>query len=246
MQNKKSKLFRYSVTIIFAMLLAFTGFCLTASKSTANEGTISLSVAKKNIKKDKEFTVTLNVNSTVDMHSVAATIDYDDTMLEWIGSNSDAIAGTSGRLTLSDTYTDSVSQCSYRLTFKAKSLGQGTINITDSSINTQKDLTTILVDNATAAFTITENSRLDDDCSLEELILGCGELNPAWDSNTYEYQITVPKDTEIFAYSATPSCEDAQIISTGPDSLQDGNNTYVITVTAPSGSQQDYTLHVTR
>lgn len=246
MQNKTPRIIRFLVTAFFALLLAFTGFYLTSLQSTASEGTISLSISKKKIKKDKEFTVCIKVHSDIDMHAAIATIHYDDSLIEWVGSDSDAIVGNSGKLTLSDTYTEALYQKTYQLTFKAKSLGQGTINVSDSSISTHKDLTTVKTDNASISYDIISNTGLDDDCSLEELIIGTGELTPAWDSNIYSYQVSVPKDTSVFAYSATPASDESQVVSTGPDTLQDGNNTYVITVTAPSGDQQSYTIIVNR
>ena len=246
MSYNLKKCIRVVLSCFFIALLAFAGFYTTTLKTDATQGTFSIQMPEQTIAKETTFTVQITVDSQINMHSASACITYDPTIIEWISANSDAIVGNSGTLTLSDTFDKAVKQKTYELTFKAIALGNGSIDVTEASINTHQNLSTIKVISSAVTYTVITNDTIDSDCSLSELIIGCGELSPKWNRNTYEYTVNVPADTEIFAYSATPASDDAVVTSTGPSKLSPGNNTYVITVTAPSGEEQKYTLTVVR
>lgn len=242
----KKILFRCAAIILLIIAVQVCISDQSQVTSDAKEDTFTIKASKEKIKKDKTFTLKIQIQSSAPIQNVNASLSYDCEQVEYLSGGGDAITGNSGVLTLNETFEKAVTSKTYKLTFQAVNLGKCQFELTNANYCRYEDLSVVSRGSSTENVEIIINDGIDDDCTLAELILGTGEMEEDWDSQTYDYHITVPKDTTIFAYSAVPSSDDSIVVSEGPDKLSDGPNIYTISVTAPSGDKAVYTLTVNR
>jgi len=82
---------------------------------------------------------------------------------------------------------------------------------------------------------------------LKSLTVTPGDLVPSFSSSQTVYTVNVPESVGVITVSATPANADATVTGTGNHSLNIGNNTIRIVVTAPGNStSKTYTLTVIR
>ena len=242
---------RKTLILLFIFMAAICAVILIVSKKTtlssnASGESFTLSGNKSGVKLDKSYTLTIKVTAKEDMQGVSGLLTYDADMMEYEAQNQPAIVGSNGTLTLSDTFAKPTREKTYKLKFKACSVGECHFTLSDNYYTSYEDLAVQAVGSSTASVTILVNDGVEDDSTLSELLIGAGQLSPDWDSDCYEYEVHVPKDTTIFTYSAAPTAKDATIVSDGPEKLAKGRNIYKITVTAPSGDESVYTIAVIR
>ncbi len=85
------------------------------------------------------------------------------------------------------------------------------------------------------------------DSSLSSLIISAGSLSPEFSAGTKDYTTTVDYSVSSLAVTATPADQKATVTSvTGNDSLEVGENTVSIVVTAENGATSTYNIVVTR
>ena len=85
------------------------------------------------------------------------------------------------------------------------------------------------------------------DASLASLTVSEGTLNPVFDSETLSYHVIVGYDAETIDIDATSTHPDATISGTGTHSLNVGNNSFEIVVTAEDNNYtQTYTITIYR
>ncbi len=212
--------------------------------SNAAAGAVELSAIKETVKKEASVTIKVHFHPEKTMQSVTANLHYDDTAFSYKEQKDAALSGSSGVLTIKDSFEKATAEKTYEITFTALKTGSYSFSLSDISYNGYDKLNTVVLDAATCSVTVTENAKQTDDSSLKELLLGVGELSPEWDPQTYQYEVTVPHDTKIFTFSSIPSDKDAVITSDGPDTLKNELSIYKITVTAPSGASSTYTITV--
>lgn len=85
---------------------------------------------------------------------------------------------------------------------------------------------------------------ISNDATLTELSAEAGSLSPEFDPTVTEYSLQVPYDCSMLELAATPASY--ATVEIGDSALEVGENIVTVTVTAESGSQQIYTLKVTR
>ena len=235
--------------IVLCLILSFIAIaviavCLLIPKnnmtvSKADNDTCTITTSSDSIKKGQDFTIQIAIKTAEPMQHLTAHLAFDNTLAEYTGKQ-DLVTGASGDFVLEDTFKEATSSKTYTLKFSALETGSCHFSLSNINFERFKDLSVVSLGEATA------NKKLDKDCTLSELAIAVGTMKEKWNPETYEYHITVPKDTELFPYSAVPSCEAATVASEGPEQLKDGINVFTITVTAPSGDSADYTLYVTR
>ena len=83
--------------------------------------------------------------------------------------------------------------------------------------------------------------------SLSSLVISAGTLSPEFSAATKDYTATVDYSCSSLAVTANPADSKASVISvTGNDSLEVGENTVSVVVTAEDGSTSTYNIVVTR
>ena len=78
--------------------------------------------------------------------------------------------------------------------------------------------------------------------ALSALAVSAGTLTPAFDPAVTEYTLSLPQGTEKLTLTATPSDSKATIQGDGELTLQEGENTLPLVVTAENGDTKTYTV----
>lgn len=78
--------------------------------------------------------------------------------------------------------------------------------------------------------------------ALSALTVSAGTLTPAFDPAVTEYTLSLPQGTEKLTLTATPSDSNATVQGGGELTLQEGENTLPLVVTAENGDTKTYTV----
>ena len=132
------------------------------------------------------------------------------------------------------------------------SSGSVTITATSASSNSNKDNK----DNSGSNTGNDSNANKDNEnkeekkssnASLGSLVISAGTLSPEFSTATKDYTATVDYSCSSLAVTANPADSKASVTSvTGNDSLEVGENTVSVVVTAEDGSTSTYNIVVTR
>lgn len=132
------------------------------------------------------------------------------------------------------------------------SSGSVTITATSASSNSNKDNK----DNSGSNTGNDNNANKDNEnkeekkssnASLGSLVISAGTLSPEFSAATKDYTATVDYSCSSLAVTANPADSKASVTSvTGNDSLEVGENTVSVVVTAEDGSTSTYNIVVTR
>lgn len=230
---------------ICAMLACMTQACL-ASGITVSAGQSTVSVDRT-----VAFTITVPSDAEVWLYRV----EYSSN-LTWV----------SGQTTVEGYSFDPGTRVN-QLVFRANSPGTGTVNISAGSyaINgTNYDAS------GSASVTIVSASEPDDsepapaptpsggssstgnnpgvslssNNALSSLTVSAGTLTPAFDPAITEYTLSLPSQSDRLTITANPSDSRATVQGDGDISLQDGETSLSVVVTAEDGSAKTYTITV--
>ena len=132
----------FNKRILITVLAVFVGivtFILILNsnplRSNAKEAVFSIKARHPIVKRENTFDITLTVNSETTLQQATASITYDAAYLQFLSADSPAIVGSSGVLTLNDTYKKPCRQKTYTLTFQALETGSCDIEVTNASKN---------------------------------------------------------------------------------------------------------------
>lgn len=238
--NTRLKLGR---TIICAILLFF----MINLSVEAADGTISFSDPSANVGEN----VTVNVKVKTNGCNIGATditLTYDTSALEFVsggstasgGSGSVHIAGVAG-----DAETNSIT---YKLTFKALSAGSSKVNVSNYEVYDFDENLVSMSHVGNSTVSVSDGTPdASSDATLSSLKVSKGSLSPSFAPRTYKYTMTVDADVSSLAIDAKTNDSKATVSSiTGADSLQPGENTVKIKVTAENGETATYKITVTR
>lgn len=230
---------------ICAMLACMTQACL-ASGITVSAGQSTVSVDRT-----VAFTITVPSDAEVWLYRV----EYSSN-LTWV----------SGQTTVEGYSFDPGTRVN-QLVFRANSPGTGTVNISAGSyaINgTNYDAS------GSASVTIVAADKPDDsepapaptpsgggsstgnnpgvslssNNALSSLTVSAGTLTPAFDPAITEYTLSLPSQSDRLTITANPSDSRATVQGDGDISLQDGETSLSVVVTAEDGSPKTYTITV--
>lgn len=160
----------------------------------------------------------------------------------------------------------------FSLTFKAKQVGQTTLNITDVVIGDTKAIihssnvlekTIIIVEASsstppasskpssskpsTSKPSTGSSSKKSSDNTLSSLVISDSKISPSFNKDTTTYNVVVPSSTKNLDIKYVTSDKNAKVSISGADNLKDNQvNVVTVTVTAEDGSVKKYTLNVTK
>lgn len=226
---KSFKKIALSVLLVCAMLLCLVQVSLAAGISvSAGQGTVSVG-------KTVAFSITVPSGTEAWTYSVS----YSDNLS--LESGDTAPMGFEG-----DNRTN-------QLVFRANSAGTGTVSISAGSYciaGVDYDAS------GSASVSIVSASEPDDsepdytpstpgksgNNALSTLTVSAGTLAPAFDPAVTEYTLSLPQGTEKLTLTATPSDSNATVQGDGELTLQEGENTLPLVVTAENGDTKTYTV----
>lgn len=228
---KHFRKFSLSVLLVCAMLLCLVQVSLAAGISvSAGQGSVSVG-------KTVAFSITVPSGSEAWTYSVS-----------WSGNLTLESGDTAPMGFEGDSRTN-------QLVFRANSTGTGTVSISAGSYciaGEDYDAS------GSASVSIVSASEPDDsepdytpstpgksgNNALSALTVSAGTLAPAFDPAVTEYTLSLPQGTEKLTLTATPSDSNATVQGDGELTLQEGENTLSLVVTAENGDTKTYTITV--
>ena len=223
-----------SAVVILALCLSMFSF------NTLAAGSASIAFSKQNPTVADTVTVTVTV-AAPDMYGVNIVGSYNEEVLTYV---SGASSGGAGGFRIADSESfNGESSKSFPIVFKAKKAGSSTISV---SGQVASGIPPVDTDVSASATLNVKDVTLSSNANLKYLRPSAGSLSPKFSQNVTEYTVNVKKSvTECKVYADTVEAG-AKVAVLGSATLKIGNNTRVVTVTAPSGAQKSYTITIIR
>ncbi|MBO4649658.1 MAG: cadherin-like beta sandwich domain-containing protein [Clostridiales bacterium] len=128
-----------------------------------------------------------------------------------------------------------------------KCLKEGVASVSVSLEVSSLDGTASYSTSASASITIVAPVVLSGNANLSSLSVAPGTLSPSFSKGTTNYHVTVPESQTSIAVTATPEDSKAKVSLNGVQkSLNPGDNTVKVSVTAENGDVKTYKILVTR
>ena len=217
---------------VCAMLLCMSQTCMAAGISvTAGQSTVSVG-------RTVTITITVPSNAEVWLYNV----DYSSN-LTWV----------SGQTTMVEGYSFDTRTRVNQLVFRANDTGTGTVRISEGSYAIDgtnydasgsvsvKIVSASTPDDSEPDYTPSTPGKSGNN-ALSALTVSAGTLTPAFDPAVTEYTLSLPQGTEKLTLTATPSDSNATVQGDGELTLQEGENTLPLVVTAENGDTKTYTV----
>ena len=197
------------------------------------------------VEKENFFQVKVVLNSDIELYSVDAYLSYDSEKLEWI-PDQECVTGSGGILEIKEIFSKETTNAVYYLTFKAIDTGSVIIDLPETYIIDYADMDYIEVTTTKKELEIGINKKVERNSGLKELIVAPGELSHPFETEVEDYDLYVEETVDRIGVTAIPSDENSIVELDMPQHLQKGENLVLITVTAVSGENTIYTIHVYR
>ena len=251
-----------SIILTMMLILTTTLFSRVPVLAAAN---ISVSVNKSNVKVGDTVTVTLSITSGYGAQGV---LKKSSGVL---GGSSDeyfTIGAGVGDVQRFSYKATSVGSCTFSIQeplddttdvdggTPSIGVGSATVTVTSASSNNDSNSNKDNKDNSGSNTGNDSNANKDNEnkeekkssnASLGSLVISAGTLSPEFSAATKDYTATVDYNCSSLAVTANPADSKASVTSvTGNDSLEVGENTVSVVVTAEDGSTSTYNIVVTR
>lgn len=247
-----------SIILTMMLILTTTLFSRVPVLAAAN---ISVSVNKSNVKVGDTVTVTLSITSGYGAQGVlkksSGVLGGSSDEYFTIGAGVGDVQSFSYKATSVGSCTFSIQEPLDDTTdvdggTPSIGVGSATVTVTSASSNNDSNSNKDNKDNTGND----SNSNKDNEnkeekkssnASLGSLVISAGTLSPEFSAATKDYTATVDYSCSSLAVTANPADSKASVTSvTGNDSLEVGENTVSVVVTAEDGSTSTYNIVVTR
>lgn len=244
------------------LILTTTLFSRVPVLAAAN---ISVSVNKSNVKVGDTVTVTLSITSGYGAQGVlkksSGVLGGSSDEYFTIGAGVGDVQSFSYKATSVGSCTFSIQEPLDDTTdvdggTPSIGVGSATVKVTSASSNNDSNSNKDNKDNSSSNTGNDSNANKDNEnkeekkssnASLGSLVISAGTLSPEFSAATKDYTATVDYSCSSLAVTANPADSKASVTSvTGNDSLEVGENTVSIVVTAEDGSTSTYNIVVTR
>lgn len=232
-------------------------------KVNAETAGASIAVSSSSIEVGETVTLTVRLNSAVEIGSYQVTLAYDSSLLEYVGGEASGGAGT---LTVANYLDTPKKNVSFDLKFKGLETGTAKVETTDGMVVAYSTMDSMSFTHqgvrvevtASSGTTSTEEgnesteniedepSSLSKDADLYSLAVSPGSISPAFHKDTTQYQINVEEDVEELVVSAVANDPDAVVTVNGNKNLTKDVNQVTVIVTAPAGNKKTYSLSVVK
>lgn len=230
-------IFKKFVSVLTATVLLVGMFALKAN--AAQSTVIRFSSSKIDI--GKKVTVSVKFNAPETMYSLAATLSYDSSVLQFVSGDNVNGSGGSAKIVL----TCNGKTASTTMTFKAISAGKGNISVVNCEYVGTDEKTKKIV-GASASVSVIDKSAQSGNAYLKSLAVSTGKLSPSFAKTIRNYRVDVKNSVKELAVNAIADDSNSKVKISGSDKLKVGNNQRIITVTAQNGSVFKYTVNVYR
>ncbi len=229
---KKALKILLPISLIFTIVFSFFSFNASAAGAIIAFSSSSVTVGNN-------VTVSITLDAGEAIYAVECTVNYDTNVLKYLSGNA---VGTASALKIAESPLGET-RVTYTLTFTAIAAGSCAISVSDayySGGSVDKPLT-----GASATLTV-KNPALSSNADLKSLSVSQGKLSPRFSANRTSYTVSVANSVTSCSVYASVSDSSASFTISGSNKLQIGDNTRVVTVTAPSGATKSYTIVINR
>ena len=230
-----------SIAYVIIITVFLTIFSVTVSAA-------SVTVSGGNYNVGQTFSVIINYNAGVDLSLVKTTVKYNSSVLKLSGIkgvDQQNYSNNNGKIIMTDANfptTNRVRTSSYTLTFSAVAQGSSSISVEASGVDFSNTRHTA---NSSSMVSITKPEP-SSNANLAALKVSDATLEPAFSAKTTNYTAIVKYPIEKVTISASVADGGATCVGAGTYDLQVGENTRIVTVTAPSGTKKAYTVVIKR
>ena len=227
------------IKILLLTLVALVSMFSKTLLADAASLSVSGSASTSSTVVGNSFTVTFKFSSGNPLGAVVYSMSYDSSLLTL----------TSGTQSNALSYTGSQKSDSVSFTFKAKAKGSATVTF---KVNEALDFDGNALSAGSASKTITIKTQADVEASysknnnLSSLELSAGTLDPTFDKNKTEYNVTVENEVDKVTISGNKEDSKSSVEGFKEYPLEEGNNRIEIKVTAQNGSAKTYVINITR
>ena len=250
-----------SIILTMMLILTTTLFSRVPVLAAAN---ISVSVNKSNVKVGDTVIVTLSITSGYGAQGIlqksSGVLGGSSDEYFTIGAGVGDVKSFSYKATSVGTCTFSIPRLDDTTDAGGGTpsigVGSATVNVTSPSSNNDSNSNKDNKDNSGSNTGNDNNANKDNEnkeekkssnASLGSLVISAGTLSPEFSAATKDYTATVDYSCSSLAVTANPADSKASVTSvTGNDSLEVGENTVSVVVTAEDGSTSTYNIVVTR
>lgn len=203
----------------------------------AASGKITVSTNKSSATVGSTINATVTISSGSPLGAWEWVIDYDKSKLKL----------TSGKLNIADVGDGKIKSKSYKYSFKT--IAKGTATITVKSVGALDwDKNNISISKGSKSIKIITQAELEasysKDNTLKSLSVDGYDLSPTFSKSETNYKVEVPSDTTKININARKNDSSASVSGDGEHEVSEGENKFVITVTAENGSTKEYTIVV--
>ncbi len=228
---KKFSIKFISFLTVLTVLLSLL-FALPASADSA-----SVSLSARNVTVGGTVKVTVRYNSNLSLYNANGTLSYNPAVLQYISGGQGA-SGSSVKL-----FADLDGQKSTSFSVNFRALKEGSSNLSVSLEGSDG----ITMGTASGGATVTVSKPApSSNANLSSLSVTDASLTPAFSPSVTAYSASVANSVEKTTLKASVADGDATLVGIGEKSLKEGDNSFVITVTASSGVKKSYTVNIRR
>ena len=192
------------------------------------------------------LTVTVTLSSSTAIGSWEFDIKYDTGLLELTSST----AESGGTHAASYAGSGGTKSKRYTFKFKVKKSGSATVRVSSSDVYAYADESRMSMSNGSKTITLKTQEEIEasysKDAYLKSLTVGEYALNPAFNKETYNYEVEVENEVEHVNIDAIKNDSNASVSGAGEKDLVEGPNKFEIVVTAQKGNSLTYIVTVTR
>lgn len=246
------KLIKRCLIIFIAVSFLAAGMNVTSKPVSAASAMIQFAVSSGSVKAGGDFSVNMTVEASEGITGIDAYVSYDSQVMTYVSGGS-GISGGSGLLHV---YMSGAkgkkTKYEFPMQFKAVAAGNGAISISDEATVTGKSGSVISASSNRVSVNVTgetsaanpDAEELSNDNTLLSLGISEGTLEPQFSSDVTEYKATVDCNTESMYFTYQASDKKAAVSFFGNESLNYGDNTVMVTVTAQNNDTKDYIIKV--
>ena len=222
------KITKYLITTLIAF-----AFTIQVNAESAN---ISVSTSKSKVTVGSTFSVTTKITSSYTLGSWEWTLDYDKKIFKLVSGGNVYFFSDYGENNRSKTWT-----------LKAISKGSGKVTV-KSAGGYAKNENRLTISKGSKTVKVITQAELEasysKDNTLKYLSVDGQELSPSFSKDETNYKVEVPSDTTKIKINANKNDSTASVSGDGEHEVSEGENKFVITVTAENGSTKEYTIIV--
>ncbi|MBQ7726305.1 MAG: cadherin-like beta sandwich domain-containing protein [Clostridia bacterium] len=228
---------------ILSWLIA-TAFLILSTVTPATAANATLHFNSSSVQVGETFTVSVKISPGISMYAAEFSLSYNEEVLKYANASCPVNGAGGGIVKAAPTMTGE-RNATYQITFTALKAGSSTVSVSGEAYG--RDDSDEVSFGASASMTVKDKDKeKSGNANLKSLSLSTGKLSPAFSSSRTSYTVTVPYETTKCAVYATAAEKDAEVSVSGSSTLSVGANKRVVTVTAPNGTQKNYTVTVTR